>query len=363
MKKTTNQLTLLLLLALCFVITSVNAQDLYLIIGQSNASGRDVDGIDHDGEDSETSDVQLLSAGGRFWSAKQPLNRHSSIRKDLDEQGVNLGLEFGKEMHDYNGKTVYLVVNARGASKIAQWRKDHSSYDYYNEALARIDDAMDACTTCDLKGILWHQGEGDTKSDLEDEIGYNSHYFNSLEDLIQNFRSDFKDSGYISNENDLPFIVGQLAKDEPEKKEINKRFNNALRVVDDSDYALDNVEWVTSNNLTTFDGTHFDAESTRILGRRYADKMQQFVSSSSNKEIVTVENISSLDINVFPNPTNETIHISGTDEGETFEIFNLMGSKVIASSTPDIDISTLASGHYYIITSKGRSENLKFIKD
>lgn len=129
-----------LLLAICFVSTSSYAnQELYLIIGQSNASGRDTN-FDYSGEDSSDSEVRLFTDSGRFETAEQPLNKYSSIGKSLSFQGVNLGLKFGKKMHYYTGNTINLVVNARGGTRIAKWKKGHSSA-YYEASVDRVKSA------------------------------------------------------------------------------------------------------------------------------------------------------------------------------------------------------------------------------
>ena len=341
MKKTLLQLSVLL--TMLVVSTSINAQDLYLIIGQSNASGRD-DNFDYNGADLKTNDVQLLSARGRFWSAKQPLNRHSNIKKTNQVQGVNIGLEFGKQMHEFNGNKVYLVVNARGGTKVAQWRNKG----YRDAAIERVREAEDECN-CQLKGILWHQGEGDTKST---GLGYTSSYISSLQNLINEFRTELN--------RDVPFIVGQIA-----YKEKNVAFNEMIQTVTSNSFREDNVDWVSAEDLTTIDGTHFSADSTRELGRRYAYVMQQYVGTSS-KELTEADSLnentdSNSSISVSPNPTSEIIHISGVSVNETFIIYDMSGAIVMESEENDINVSELNSGSYVISTSKGNK--VKFLKN
>ena len=69
----------------------------------------------------------------------------------------------------------------------------------------------------------------------------------------------------------MPFLAGQLY-----QKDANNRFNNELKTLDDGNF-LDDVDWVTSRSLTTFDDTHFDAGSMRVLGQRYAKVMRGYV--------------------------------------------------------------------------------------
>ena len=246
--------TILAATTMAVSISRSSAQDLYLIIGQSNAAGRDED-IDTSGADSLTRDVKYLTDRDSFLRARQPLNRYSNIGRG--DQGVNFGLEFGKEMHDDNNRLQYLVVNARGGTRVAEWRKGHGSR-YYEDSAERVEAAMDECN-CRLTGVLWHQGE----SNVSTQNGsFPSSYLSSLEAIIEDIRGDF---------GDVPFIVGQLF-----DNGTNDDFNAELTTVTDRGF-LDDVDWVSSQGLTTFDGTHFDADSTRELGRRYAQVMQRYV--------------------------------------------------------------------------------------
>ena len=235
--------------------SAATANDLYLIIGQSNAAGRDTT-FRSSGADAPDSNVRLFTDRNNFETASQPLNRYSNVRNTNQDQGVNLGLEFGKEMHDNNGRSVHLVVNARGGTKIAEWRERNQ---LFGRTVQRVKDAESACN-CRLTGIIWHQGEGNISSSSGT---FTSSYFNSLEGLIEEFRDEF---------GDVPFIVGEVA-----RKTRNRSFNRAIRTVDDRSFGTSDVEWARSANLVTFDGTHFDSRSMRTLGRRYASRMQQFI--------------------------------------------------------------------------------------
>lgn len=230
------------------------ADDLYLIIGQSNAAGRDTN-IRSNNADASDSDVQLFNDENRFEIANQPLNQYSTVRNINQNQGVNFGLEFGIEMHADNGQRVHLVVNARGGTSVAEWREQNR--DLFDPTVERVRAAESACD-CELTGILWHQGEANTRDD-----SFTSGYLNSLEGLIAEFRAEF---------GNVPFIVGEIA-----RSSDNRALNQAIRTVDDNSFGPDDVEWARSAGLDTFDGTHFDSSSIRTLGRRYANRMQQFI--------------------------------------------------------------------------------------
>ncbi len=86
--------------------------DVYLLIGQSNMAGR--------GEflESDTTTaiegVWLLDSIGNPIEAVPPINRYSSIRKDIQLQGYAPGNEFSCLMHSRTGRPVLIVANAKG---------------------------------------------------------------------------------------------------------------------------------------------------------------------------------------------------------------------------------------------------------
>lgn len=136
--------------------------------------------------------------------------------------------------------SIGLVVNAKGGSSIKQWSKEST---FYKEAIRRTKSGMEKGV---LKGVLWHQGESDAK-DVE--------YLAKLELLIKNFRSDLATP-------DLPFVAGQV---------------NNLPLINDQIAKLpetvESTGFVSSKGLKAMDRWHFDAESMKLLGQRYAEQM------------------------------------------------------------------------------------------
>ena len=112
--------------------------DIYLCIGQSNMAGRAtltpevMDTLKH---------VYLFNDKDAFEEAVNPMNRYSTIRKDMSMQRLGPAYAFGKEMYKQTGKEIGLVINARGGSSINSWLKG-SVDGYYEQALARVREAM-----------------------------------------------------------------------------------------------------------------------------------------------------------------------------------------------------------------------------
>ena len=100
-----------------------------------------------------------------------------------------------------------------------------------------------------IRGLLWHQGESDSKVSAEK-------HEERLVALAARLREDL-------GVKDLPIVVGEVF-DNGKRHKVRA----ALRAFSESDAA---AELVTVEGLTTWDpGTHFDARSQLELGKRYA---------------------------------------------------------------------------------------------
>ena len=225
---------------------------IYLLIGQSNMAGRAQVEEEHAGA---IEGCFLLGAQDEWEPASNPLNRYSTIRKGIEIQRLNPGYGFAKAMRKANPEvSIGLVVNAKGGSKIEEWEKGTH---FYDEALRRVREAR---KTGILKGVLWHQGEGNSREP--------DTYLEKLKGLIADLRKDL-------GEADLPFVAGQVfyhPETKPHMEAINQEIARLPEVVPNTGY-------VSSEGLTTFDNTHFDVPSTLILGERYAKEMQKLRAS------------------------------------------------------------------------------------
>ncbi|MBD0255075.1 MAG: sialate O-acetylesterase, partial [Cytophagales bacterium] len=151
---------------------------LYLLIGQSNMAGRGAIAA----EDTLThARVWMLNQANQWVPAKAPLHFDKPA-----VVGVGPGLAFGKEMAAAAPQaTIGLIPCAVGGSPVAAWQpgayyEPTRSYPY-DDALRR---AREAAKRGTLKGILWHQGESDSRPE---SIGT---YLTNLEALIGRLRQD-----------------------------------------------------------------------------------------------------------------------------------------------------------------------------
>lgn len=225
--------------------------DIYLCIGQSNMAGRGT--LTPEVTDT-LQGVWLLNASGAFEPAVNPLNRYSTIRKDMSMQRMGPTYSFGKEMHRLSGRPVGLVVNARGGSSINSWLKG-STDGYYEEALKRVKKAL--AHGGRLRAVIWHQGEAD--------CAHPEAYKQKLVRLMTDLRRDLGRS-------DLPVVVGQISRwNWTKRPEGTRPFN---RMIGRVKHYLPHAACVSSKGLQPYldeSDPHFDTVSQLLLGQRYAE--------------------------------------------------------------------------------------------
>ncbi|MVN74959.1 sialate O-acetylesterase [Hymenobacter sp. HMF4947] len=233
---------------------------LYLLVGQSNMAGR---GTVEAQDTLPNRHVLRLNPAGQWEVAKDPLHFDKPVA------GVGPGLAFGRAMAAADTSLVIgLIPCAVGGSGIDAWAPGAyfagTQTHPYDDALAR---ARTAQATGTLAGIIWHQGETDSNPDKSPA------YAAKLAALIAQFRADLPGPT-------LPFVAGQLpafqftktgpdgvAHPNPDAGRVNEAVAGLGQTV--RYYAF-----VPANGTTDRgDQLHFDAASTRLLGRRYAQAM------------------------------------------------------------------------------------------
>ncbi|GGF22352.1 sialate O-acetylesterase [Flavobacterium limi] len=228
--------------------------DLYLLIGQSNMSGR---GKVETKDEVIPENILMLDKTNNWIPAKDPMHF------DRDYAGVGPGISFSKKMlEDQKNVTIGLIPCAWGGPPIKVWKYGAKYFNNfpYDEAVARAKIAMQKGT---LKGILWHQGESDNDAE-KSKI-----YLENLKELVANLRKDL-------NVPDLPFVAGEIGRFNKEDY-INKIINSLPDQVT-------NTAVVPSEGLTDKgDQLHFDTPSAQELGRRYAVAMKKLFQNSSKK--------------------------------------------------------------------------------
>ena len=251
-----------LLLIFAFLISSVLAEvqspalppkenfHLFLLVGQSNMAGR---GVVADSDKIPRPRVLMLTKAGEWVPAVDP------VHFDKPAAGVGLGRSFAEAIAAATpGVTIGLIPCAVGGSPIDAWTPGFyyqpTQSHPWDDALRRAQLALPAGT---LKGILWHQGESDSNRELAPA------YAAKLHALIARFRAELRAPT-------VPFIVGQLG------RFAGAPWNEFKTEVDRAHRELPakvpRTAFVSAEGLTDKgDKTHFDSESCRELGCRYAE--------------------------------------------------------------------------------------------
>lgn len=222
---------------------------LVLCIGQSNMAGR---GLMDAGAADTLRSVYLFNGDG-FERAAEPMNRYSTVRKELGMQRVGPVGSFAARYAEVTGAPVGVVVNARGGSSINEWLPG-SETDYLAKAVERIRAAGD---WGDVAAVLWHQGEADS--------AHPERYEAKLRRLVGILRTELGNPS-------LPVVFGEIAHwNWTNRVEGTAPFNAMLRSLHIPHTACVSAEGLAPMKDET--DPHFSAASQRELGRRYAEAL------------------------------------------------------------------------------------------
>lgn len=222
---------------------------LFVLAGQSNMAGRGKVAA----EDKRVDERVWMFNESRQWvPAVDPL--HFDKPKAA---GVGLGKTFAIDYANaHPGVKVGLIPCAVGGSPITAWRPggfhDQTKSHPWDDCVTRVNDAMQSGV---LKGVLWHQGEGDSN------VVAAGKYEERLTELITRFRDTFTAPN-------VPFLIGQLGRFD------GRPWNEYREQVDETHQrvarALPHCGFVSSEGLDHGgDHLHFDAESLCEFGHRY----------------------------------------------------------------------------------------------
>ena len=156
------------------------------------------------------------------------------------------------------GRKILLVKVSEGGTNLASdWNPDATDK-LYAQFIKFVRATQQKITeeggTCEIRGLLWMQGESDAGSSTEQ-------YQARLSGLIARTRDDLKIK-------DLPFLIGQVYD--------NGKRNTVIAAQKAVAKAIPATAFVEADGLQTFDkGTHFDAASQIELGKRFAREMRR----------------------------------------------------------------------------------------
>jgi Domain of unknown function (DUF303). len=223
--------------------TAPTNMKLFLLIGQSNMSGRgsltDPIAAELPFPSSTAPRIWMLDENDDWVPAANPMHF------DVASPGYGLASRFAWELASADPDLhVGLIPCAVGGSGIGSWEKGDPNYDRAK------DRALIAQNHGQLAAILWHQGESNTTS--------YSTYCDRFATLIGNMKHDL---GVPS----IPVIAGEIGRFHSNQANINTELNKLPTRVP---FCLTASSW----NLTHVgDNSHFNTPSLATLGERYLD--------------------------------------------------------------------------------------------
>lgn len=222
----------------------------FILAGQSNMAGRAYVEVK---DTIPNNRILSINKKGELILAKEPLHFY-----EPKLSGLSCGLSFGNELlnHIPESISIVLIPTAIGGSSINQWICD-STYRGVS-LLSNFKEKVEIGKSVGrIKGILWHQGENDAINDEMIEI-----YKDQLRKLFIMFRDETENSA-------LPIFIGELgsfSKTDKNWQAINKQIRE-YETIDSNAYVIK-----TNDLKDKGDQLHFNSESQRILGKRFAEK-------------------------------------------------------------------------------------------
>ena len=227
---------------------------IFILAGQSNMAGR---GLVEPSDTVASQRIYSIDSLGNWIFAKEPLHFYEPVRTGLD-----CGLSFGRELKTRLGDSVFIgiVPCAIGGSSVEQWLGDslYKGIKLYSNFREKAGLASEVGT---IKGILWHQGETNAHENSFTD------YEANLKALFIKFRTEAKNDT-------LQILVGELG---PflRRKEFDgysDSVNNVLRILARDDPNISLIE--TGDLKHKGDSLHFNSESQRLLGKKFAEKLR-----------------------------------------------------------------------------------------
>lgn len=236
-----------------------NADSLYVFImaGQSNMAGR---GFVEPQDTVPNKKILTIDNSMNWIYAKEPLHFYEPSLTGLD-----CGMTFAKSLLDSipEGISIAVIPCAIGGSSIEQWINNETfrGVTLLDNFKDKVDFAKDYGI---IKGVIWHQGESNAKSELIPK------YSQRLDSLINRFR-------FLVNNDTLPIILGELGS-YPQSIEKQMKWDSINTVIQNIAMKDANIALVKTGDLKhKGDNVHFDSESQRKIGERYAEKYLEII--------------------------------------------------------------------------------------
>jgi len=219
----------------------------FLLAGQSNMAGRgDINTV----EKLRHPDI-LVFKNDKWVEAEEPL-----MHNETSNGGIGLAMTIGLELLQQNKNIrIGFVPCAVSGSPLSLWMPGEDFYEY------AVHQTKKALSGGKLAGILWHQGETDSKT----EATANSYLRRFLE-MINALKKEL-------SADDGPVIVGELGEFLEQRRDKERYFETVNEALQNVPEYLPHSACVGSSGLSDKgDSLHFSAIAQRELGKRYAER-------------------------------------------------------------------------------------------
>lgn len=196
-------------------------------------------------------------------------------RYEHKTDGVTTGMgpqyRFGVEMQEYIGEPIGMINGAIPGLPIESFTKDRYSEriygDCYTWLLNRVKRAQQDGT--EIIGIIWLQGENNAIDGAENANKYKDTLVKLLNDLIADANLD----------ENIPIVISQLCTTPGMKTPNAPSYDIIQKGLADASEEVSNGGLITppSDLAMRPDNMHFTGESYEILGKMYADEMQNLM--------------------------------------------------------------------------------------
>ncbi|QLE79071.1 sialate O-acetylesterase [Francisella sp. Scap27] len=225
----------------------MSKKNVFLLLGQSNMVG--LGNLD---KSLFIENKQISVFNDNKWStAKEPLHL------DNPNAGIGLAMSFANQLITNSQKVnnISLIPLAVASTSINDWMPYSVLYDRIFTTLKSAEVKYD-----EIKGILWHHGESESKNILRA-----SSYADRLKFIIRYLRKDL-------NYPELPIISGELGGFLDHRFPFSDIVNDQLHTLENQ---LKSFKVASSIDLSSNkDMIHLNSESLIELGKRYASKFQ-----------------------------------------------------------------------------------------
>ncbi len=234
--------------------------DIYLIAGQSNASGTGLG----QAEDPLNLLAHLFANNEQWRLATHPLEDATATQHPITITSIFHGhspwLSFARKLIERTAIPIGLVPCALGGSSIRRWVKKHGQPGDLFENMRLM---ADRATAGKIAGILWYQGESDCMDNKSLQ-----RYEGCFEQLLQLFTATF---------GTVDIFTAQLNRYINPDVELGQRWSMMREIQRQFATKYDNVHLIATAGLPLSDVIHNSAVANVIIGQRFADSALKYI--------------------------------------------------------------------------------------